>query len=41
MHAAPYIYKGIYLYAVLYFLYAVVCIYGYNEWKKLMLAETK
>ena len=37
--AGLYIYKGIYFYAALYALYAVVAVLGYYNWKKLMLHE--
>lgn len=31
-----FIYKGIYFYAVLYFIYTAICVAGYMKWKRLM-----
>ncbi len=31
-----YIYKGIYLYAILYFLYTIIAVFGYRKWLRLM-----
>lgn len=31
-----YVYKGIYFYAVLYFIYTVIAIFGYRKWRALM-----
>ena len=36
-----YIYKGIYLYAVLYAVYTVIALIGYRKWRKMMSAVTE
>ena len=39
LSAALYLYKGLEPTAVLYILYAVIAIFGYRKWKKLMTAQ--
>ena len=39
LSAALYLYKGLEPTAVLYVLYAVIAIFGYRKWKKLMTAQ--
>ena len=34
-----YIYKEIYFYAVLYFIYTIIAWYGYREWERKMQAQ--
>ena len=37
--SALYLYKGLYFTAVLYFVYAIIAIFGYRKWKKMISYE--